>query len=385
MVLLVTGTPQRVWVLHVALDLHAGGLERLVADLIRRGDHGRFEYHLLVLRFLGRFGEGLHPYATLHVAPPMGRLSMLHPAALRRQIEAIAPDVIHTHSGVWYKVARAIHGLGRPPLVHTDHGRERPDPWQDRLVDWIASHRTAAVVAVSDVLAEQLRRTVVACPERVRTILNGVDTEAYAPRPDDGALRGELGLAPEVPIIGSIGRLEPIKGYDLMVEAFALLAREAGTRGPAPALVIAGEGGEQERLAARIAELGLGHRVFLLGWRSDPDRLYRAFTVFAMTSRSEGTSVSLLEAMSSGCCPVVTPVGGNGVVLGPALQHRMVAGLTPEDIAAGWRAALADPAARATDARAGRARVEQAFSLVAMTRAYEALYSGVRSVSSPSP
>ncbi|MBK9692200.1 MAG: glycosyltransferase [Gemmatimonadetes bacterium] len=123
-----TGTPQRVRVLHVALDLHAGGLERLVADLIRRGDHGRFEYHLLVLRFLGRFGEGLHPYATLHVAPPMGRLSMLHPAALRRQIEAIAPDVIHTHSGVWYKVARAIHGLGRPPLVHTDHGRERPDP-----------------------------------------------------------------------------------------------------------------------------------------------------------------------------------------------------------------------------------------------------------------
>ncbi len=380
-----SGGRARVRVLHVALDLHAGGLERLVADLIRRGDHAQFEYHLLVLRFLGRFGEGLGPYATLHVAPPMGRSSMVYPAALRRQIEAIAPDVIHTHSGVWYKVSRAIRGLGKPPLVHTDHGRERPDPWQDRLVDWIASHRTAAVVAVSEVLADQLRRTVVACPERVRTILNGVDTEEYAPRPDDGALRTELGVAPGRPIIGSIGRLEPIKGYDLMVEAFAALMRgeTPGTQGPV--LVIAGEGSQQAKLAARAAALGLGDRVFLVGWRSDSARLYRAFTLFAMTSRSEGTSVSLLEAMSSGCCPVVTPVGGNGVVLGPGLQHRMVAGLGPEEIAAGWRSALSDPAGREADARAGRARVEEAFSLAAMSRAYEALYNGVRSESSPRP
>lgn len=368
----------------MVLDLNAGGLERLVADLIRCGDHARFEYQVLALRFLGRFAEGLEEFATLQTAAPMGKLSMVWPRALRAQLLELAPAVIHTHSGVWYKVARAVGGdAATMPIIHTDHGRDRPDPWQHRLVDWIASRNTAVVVAVSDVLAEQLRQTVVAHPGRVRTILNGVDTVEYAPRPDDGALRAELGIAEGVPIIGSIGRLEHIKGYDLMVEAFASLHRGwSGT--PAPVLVVAGDGGEEERLRRRVSELGLEGRVFLLGWRKDLARLYRAFSIFAMTSRSEGTSVSLLEAMSSGRCPVVTPVGGNAAVLGAALQHRLVASLDPEDIAVGWREALRDEAARNRDVTLARARVVETFSLLAMTRAYEELYSSVRIVS-PSP
>lgn len=375
---------RRLRVLHAVSDLNAGGLERLVADLIRKGDQVRYEYHLLALRFLGRFAEGLEGYAALHTAPDMSKLSMVWPKALRRQLQDLAPDVIHTHSGVWYKVARAVgRSASSMPIIHTDHGRNRPDPWQDRLVDWIASRNTAVVVAVSDVLAEQLRHTVVAHPERVRTILNGVDTEEHAPRPDDGALRAELGIAKESPIIGSIGRLEHIKGYDLMVEAFAALLHD-WTASPAPVLVVAGDGGEQERLRARVAALGLEGRVFLLGWRKDLARLYRAFGIFAMTSRSEGTSVSLLEAMSSGLCPVVTPVGGNAAVLGPALQQRLVRSLEPDDIAAGWRAALQDDDARVRDAARARARVVEQFSLLTMTRAYEELYSSVRMVS-PSP
>ncbi len=369
--------------LHVVLDLHAGGLERLVADLVRRGDHSRFEYGVLALKFLGRFAEGLEQYASLHVAPPMGKLSMIWPRALGQTLRRLAPDVIHTHSGVWYKVARAAAGSTTMPIIHTDHGRERPDPWQDRLVDWIASRNTAVVVAVSEVLAEQLRRTVVAHPERVQTILNGVDTEEHAPRPDDGVLRSELGIPSAAPIIGSIGRLEHIKGYDLMIEAFARLAREWPGALP-PVLVVAGDGGELPRLAARVKELELSGRVFLLGWRSDLANLYRAFGLFAMTSRSEGTSVSLLEAMSSGLCPVVTPVGGNAAVLGAGLQHRLTASLDPGDIALGWRSALLSEEERRRDAAAARARVEEQFSLQAMTRAYEALYNSVRMVS-PSP
>jgi len=308
----------------------------------------------------------------------MSRLSMLWPRALARQLRALAPEVIHTHSGVWYKVARAVgRAAATMPIIHTDHGRNRPDPWQERVVDWIASRNTAVVVAVSDVLADQLRQTVVAYPERVRTILNGVDTEEHAPRPDDGALRAELGLPPDAPIIGSIGRLERIKGYDLLIEAAALLLRD-WTGAPAPVLVVAGDGTELEGLQARVGELGLQGRVFLLGWRKDLSSLYRAFTLFTMTSRSEGTSVSLLEAMSSGLCPVVTPVGGNAAVLGPDLAHRLVASLEPADIAAGWRDALRDEAGRVRDAKRGRVRVEARFGLQAMTRAYEALYDAVR-------
>jgi len=367
--------PQRV--LHAIQNLNYGGMERLFADLVRRLDPARFESHVLVLGYFGRFAEGLESYATLHRAPAMTRGSLLYPRALARQIRAIAPDVVHTHAGVWYKVSLAAHHARVSCVIQTEHGRELPDPWLARRLGWLASRRTDVVVAVSDALAAHLRARVVAHPDRVAVILNGVDTADRSPRADNGVLRAALSLAPEVPIIGSVGRLEPIKGYDLMIEAFAGLM-DAWHDGPAPALVVAGDGSERDRLERRIRELGLGGRVFLLGWREDLDDLYRAFTCFAMTSRSEGTSVSLLEAMSSGLCPVVTPVGGNPGVLGSGLAHCLTPSLEPRAIATAWLELLRDPARRARAAASARARVTECFSLEAMTRAYEGLYRSVR-------
>ena len=130
---------------------------------------------------------------------------------------------------------------------------------------------------------------------------------AYRPMADTGKLRAELGIAAEVPIIGSVGRLEEIKGYDVMVEAFAILRRE-WSHGPAPVLVVGGDGTERTRCAEMARTYGLEDSVFLLGWRDDIHDLHSAFTLFTMSSRSEGTSVSLLEAMSAGLCPVVTDV-----------------------------------------------------------------------------
>jgi glycosyltransferase involved in cell wall biosynthesis len=258
--------------------------------------------------------------------------------------------------------------------VHTEHGRRRPDPWQDRFWDGLASHRTDLIVAVSEVLGEQLAATVVHHAERIRIIPNGVDTELYRPRPDAGAIREEIGLPKGVPIIGSIGRLEWIKGYDVMLRAFAEL-RAGWKDGPAPVLVIAGDGAQRSSLEALIQELRLDEGVWLLGWRDDIHALHEAFTLFTMSSRSEGTSVSLLEAMSAGLCPVVTAVGGNAAVLGEALQHRLVASESPADLATAWSDALLDSDRRVADATAARGRVQAEFGIGAMARAYEALYS----------
>jgi len=359
--------------MHVVLDLDAGGLERLVGQMVVHGNRQEFEYHILGLRFLGRFAEGLEGVAGLHTGPRMGRASLLWPAALGRQIRDVAPDVVHTHSGVWLKTVRALRWTQGPWVVHTDHGRRRPDPWQDRLVDWMASRQTDQVVAVSEALGEHLKRSVTAYPDRVRVIVNGVDTTEFQPLPDDGALRAELGLDPQTPIIGSTGRLEPIKGYDIVIEAFRLLAeRWQGTN--APVLVIAGDGAELEPLKARIAALHLSRRAFLLGWRKDLASMYRAFALFTMGSRSEGTSVSLLEAMSCGLCPVVTDVGGNAAVLGPALAHQLVVPSSPEALAARWESVLRDADGRRADGQEARARIERSFSLMAMVRSYEELY-----------
>jgi glycosyltransferase involved in cell wall biosynthesis len=369
---------RRLRILHVVLDLEAGGLERLVADMVRRADRERFDVHVLALRYLGRNARGLETLAGLHEGPrSRGSWSMVWPRRLAAQIRGIAPDVVHTHSGVWYKASLAARLAGVPRLVHTDHGRLKPDPWRDRLVDGLASRRTDVVVAVSESLGEQLARTVVHDPSRIVVVLNGVDTERFRPRGDTGRVRGELAIPADAPIIGSIGRLDPIKAYDVMVEAFGLL-RAGWTSGPPPVLVLAGDGPEQERLDALVRARGLDQAVRLTGWRDDVHDLHGAFTLFSLSSWSEGTSVSLLEAMSAGVCPVVTRVGGNPAVLGARLEHRLVAAGDPAALAAAWRDALLDPEARRADARVARQRVEEAFALDVMVRRYEALYRGER-------
>lgn len=363
---------RRVRVLHLVDNLNYGGMERVIAELIRRADTDRFEPHVLALSYLGHFAEGLGDRATLHVASPMSRLSLLRPASLARDIARIAPDVAHVHSGVWFKAARAA-AMARVPLrIYTDHGRQHPDPLTHRMLDRVASAHTDIIVPVSDTLRDHLARFVTR-PQALTVIRNGVDTELYQPRLRDGSLHAELGLAPETPLIGSIGRLEPVKGYDVMIAAFAELLRtwSGDTR---PALVLVGDGSERARLERDAATLGVTDAMHFRGWRSDIERHLAAYDVFTMSSHSEGTSVSLLEAMSSGLCPVVTRVGGNPAVLGEGLAHRLVPANDAPALAAAWRAALDDPAARARDAVAARERIVAEFSLDAMVRAYEQLY-----------
>lgn len=375
----VTVPSKRLRVLHVVLDLQAGGLERVVADLISRLDSTRFELHLLALRFLGRYAEGLESYCGLHISPPLSRWTMIWPRSLAAELRRIAPDILHTHSGVWYKASLAARLSGIPCIVHTDHGRHFPDPLTTRAIDNLASRFTNAVVAVSEPLAEHLARNVVAYPNRIYTITNGIDTELFSPGLPDRNLLAELGVADGHPVVGSLGRFDHIKGYDIVLRAFAEL-RQSWPGKADPFLLLAGEGPEIERLREYALARGLADRVLFPGWRADAPALYRTFDVFVLGSRSEGTSMSLLESMSCGICPVVTDVGGNARVLGEELSHRMVPLEDPSAMAAGLRDALLDLERCRHDAEVGRARVVSEFSLCNMVERYESLYGALQPV-----
>ena len=335
--------------------------------------------HVVVLQYLGHFSDGLEGLATFHQIPPMSRFSLLRPGKLINQLRTISPDVVHSHTGVWLKASQATRAAGVPVIVHTEHGRPDPVPLTDRTIDNRASRRTDAVIAVSEALAEVLRRQVVHDPARVRVITNGVEMAPMQISADQRALRAELGLSGEVPIIGSVGRLEPVKNYQLALRAFARLGAATGHL---PVLVLAGDGSERATLEALASELGIAPRVKFLGWRNDADRLYGAFDLFTLTSRSEGTSVSLLEAMSSGVCPVVTDVGGNRAVLGPGLESLLVPGDDVEALASAWRERLINPWLRSAIGAQARRRVETGFSLKRMVEQHDSLYRELLSTSS---
>ncbi len=139
-------------------------------------------------------------------------------------------------------------------------------------------------------------------------------------------------------------------------------------------LIIAGHGSDSHRLEALALELGIAPRVKFLGWRDDADRLYGAFDLFTLTSTSEGTSISLLEAMSTGVCPIVTDVGGNRAVLGPELEGLLVPGNEEAALAAAWQRCLADSVFRKEMGQRAHQRVQAAFSLEQMVDQHVQLY-----------
>ena len=353
-------------------NLHHGGMERIVAELVRRVDHEKFDMHVMVLDYLGHFGKTLDTKATSHVAEPMDKWSMLYPGSLARQVSQIEPDVVHLHSGVLYKGSLAAAIAKVPFQIYTDHGRQKPDPWINRALDRRASRRIDIVAAVSEELRCHLLQFF-RYPDRVCVVQNGVDTNKFTPRVDGGSIRREIGIDVDSPIIGSTGRLEPVKGYGVLLSAFAQL-RRSWKSASAPVLVIVGDGSERASLERKANQLGLSGAVHFVGWRGDIEEALTTFSVFAMSSYSEGTSVSLLEAMSAGVPPVVTDVGGNADVLGPKLAHRLVPAADPAALASALAAALRDRSALARDSVTARARVLERFSLAAMVSRYEALY-----------
>jgi glycosyltransferase involved in cell wall biosynthesis len=363
---------QHLRVLHVIQNLNYGGMERMIADLVRHADPS-IESHVLVLQYRGRFAEDMSDTAVVHQSPPMTRWSMLRPRTLERAIRGIAPDVVHSHSGVWFKASLAARMAGVSRVIHTEHGRPLFDRWHVRWLDGLAAARTDVAVAVSASVAKMLEAGIVRGRCAIEQISNGVDTERFSGRGRGVQLRAVLGVRDDVTVIGSIGRLEHIKGYDVMIDAFAALLRDSHECNNAM-LVIAGDGSERPALEARIARYGLSDRVRLLGWRDDVEDLLSAFDCFTMSSRSEGTSISLLEAMSAGLCPIVTDVGGNRDVLGPTLAHRIVPRERPTDLSEAWRDAIVSRERRTRDGREARAQAVARFSIKAMADAYAALY-----------
>jgi glycosyltransferase involved in cell wall biosynthesis len=348
-------------------------MERLLHDLAKALPERGFEVDIVVVEGFGRFALGLEKITRLHQVPAMSKLSLFYPGELVRILRQIEPDIVHSHAGVWYKASRAARLAGVPVVIHTEHGRRVPDRVTDRLIDNLASRNTDTVIAVSEALAEILRRRVVNDPSRVRVMVNGVDVDRLRPVPDASALRRALELPADAPVIGSIGRLQPVKNYRLALTAFAQLG-ETGDAGPPPVLALVGDGSERGMLEGLARTLGIYSRVKFLGWRDEVERIYGAFDLFTLTSRNEGTSVSLLEAMSCGLCPVVTDVGGNRAVLGPNLASLLVPAGDAAALAATWRRMLLDDGLRQELGRRARERVEQEFSLRRMVENHVALY-----------
>jgi glycosyltransferase involved in cell wall biosynthesis len=308
----------------------------------------------------------------VHLIRTPGVLTNFVPGRLKEWFVATNPDVVHTHSGVWLKAVRAASVARVPCIVHTVHGLHTVEPWYNPFLMRMAARITSRIVPVSEPLRRYLLDAVRLPGEMVETVPNGVDTKVFSP--STGIARGEvIGHDIHGPVVGCVARFDPIKNHELLLEAFAVVRRAH----PDAVLVLVGEGPLRESLEHRARQPDLQGAVVFTGDRRDTPDLYRCFDMFALTSKAEGTSMSILEAMASGCCVVATDVGGNGALL----DHGAAGVLVPSgDIAAladRLSAVLGDADQRRRFGERARARAIDTYSLRTMALRYVAIYHDV--------
>lgn len=323
-------------VLHLLAPAPAGGLERVVGTLTRGLRDCGHEVHIgaIVEEVDGRL-EMLAPLAEhgirIHtvLVPPRG---YRHERTLVAELcRTVQPDLIHTHG---YRPDVLDIGVARRlgiPVVSTVHGFTGGG-WRVRAYERLqrlALRRCDAVVAVSHPLAESLVHSGIA-RSRVHTIPNAWDGAMPL---DRRAARGALELPESAFVIGWVGRLSEEKGPDLLLEAVTRL-------GPSDAIVsIIGDG----PLAGVLRERSARHngRIRWHGAVSEAARLFPAFDVFVLSSRTEGTPIVLFEAMAAHVPIVATTVGGvEGVV--SAETAYLVAPDDPAELATALRRVRAD-------------------------------------------
>jgi glycosyltransferase involved in cell wall biosynthesis len=225
-------------------------------------------------------------------------------------------------------------------------------------------------IAVSgEIRADLIRHG--AAPDRVRVVLNGIDHRAFRRDPAlERRTRAELGILPDELVVGSIGRLEPQKRFDLLIEACAA----ARQRRPRLRLLIAGDGSLRRELKAIAANLLPPHACQLLGHRSDVVALHHAFDVFVQASDYEGTPNSVLEAMALETPIVATAAGGTAEIVESDREAIVVSCGDTAAITRGIERTIANPGATRERVVRARHRVETALSFEQRLAAVERIY-----------
>jgi len=362
-------------IVHVVENLDRGGLERTVVDLIASQRDAGHECRVICLFKLGLLAREL--LANGVRVDACGKRPGLDLRALRRARALIrqSPDaVIHTHNAMahYYAVLASL-GLPVKCRINTRHGmggrtRSGRQEWLYRQ----SLRGTDYAVAVCEAARQRFAADGMRPRRALLSVPNGIRLDRFRPADDVArqSLVAELGLPTGSRIIGTVGRLQPVKDHALLLRAFAKVRVQV----PEAALVIVGDGPLRAALEAQAEQAGLSDAVRFMGDRHDVPRLLTGMEVFALTSTSEGYSVALLEACASSLPIVATDVGGNREIVRHGINGRLVPSGDTAAIATALIALLRGGEQAAAMGRAGYAWAQAEASFRTMAERYHGLY-----------
>lgn len=215
----------KVKILHTLHSLQVGGLENGVVNLINSLDSDRFEHAICCITTSGPMADRIiHPVEVVTLGKGRGGDYLL-PLKLARAIKKVGPDIVHTRNwgAIDGVVAARLAGVHR--VIHGEHGREATDLTGTNkrrlMIRKILHPLVARFVTVSAELKTWLVRDVSVPEGKVVQIINGVDADRFRPADDKAAAKTKAGLPPSSFVIGSVGRLDPVKDYSTLIRGFA--------------------------------------------------------------------------------------------------------------------------------------------------------------------
>ncbi len=382
---------RKIRVVHIITRLIVGGAQEntmLTAALL---DKRRFDTEVISGPQTGSEGSLIDEVrqrgVPLTILPDLVReISPLHDlkalSKLARLVRQGRYDIVHTHSskaGVLGRWAGWMAGV--PIIIHTVHGWGHTDcqhPFVRSIyivLEKLTQRITDRLVVVSPRNTEKGLADGIATPDKYVTIRSGIEMDRFLrPSRSRAEMRAELGIPPDVPVMGTVARLSLQKAPLDFVAAAAIVADAI----PQAHFIFVGDGPLRDQTEAAIEEAGLTTRFHLTGLRRDVPELLTTFDVFALSSLWEGLPRVLPQAMAARLPMVATAIDGNAEAVSDGVNGRLVPPADPPALARAVIALLRDPDAARWMGQAGLARVHE-FSAAKMVddiaRLYEALLS----------
>lgn len=363
----------KVKILHVTFNMGIGGTEQVIRQIIENSDPERFQHEILCIDgIIGALGEELQSkgiYIEYTQRKPGTDLKLA--GFIRSYIRRRKVNVLHCHqyTPYFYGVLGAM--FSKTKVVLTEHGRFYPEHHSNKrrfinpLLALASTHLTAISRSTADALSEYeyFKRG------KIKVIYNGIkDLKCQGHSREQ--LLNELNLKNDNRYIGTISRLEPIKNQAMMLKAFHQVKKKVTKL----KLVIIGDGAKMQDLKKLAITLGIEEDVIFTGFLNNPQRYISLFEIFLLSSFSEGTSMTLLEAMSLSKPCVVTNVGGNPEIIIHGETGLVVSSDDGDAFARSIMQLLADGVQKNKLGESGRLRFLKYFSAAHMIESYQSLY-----------
>ena len=321
-------------VLHITFNMGIGGTEQVIRQLVQGMTSEGVKSEILCIDgHIGPIGEALQQSGVpVHKLARKQGFDWSLIKAIRKRLREGRFDVVHCHQYTPWMYGWLAALPTRTKVVFTEHGRFYPDRYRYKamLINPVMALFTPSIVAISEATKDALVKYVFIPRHKIQVIYNGI---APLVRDNDEAqkVRDSLGIPRDAFVVGTVSRLDPVKNQVMMLRAF----KQFSEKQPDSYLLMVGDGPDKAKLVSLAEEYGISARVIFTGFINSPVHYLAAMDVFLLSSHTEGTSMTLLEAMSLEVPAVATRVGGNpeiieddvtGILVEPGMAHPFAEG-----------------------------------------------------------